>query len=206
VQYLDIFRAEGGETYRSVATGLPARRVEASYDNSYRDCPDGDCVRGRIQAATVAGPFTIAERLEASALVFNTFKAWTDDAELEMTVAWSGKLFSVIAGDAYASVALTVNVVEIDSAGKPVKTVAGLPYTVMEHEIGAGLQGVDTIDLKDTRSISVPMRLEVGKTYRVELELTCNARASLSVSSTGCSFSGANSYAEWTAMRVAFYP
>jgi hypothetical protein len=154
----------------------------------------------------VAGPFTIAERLEASALVYNTFNAQTADAELEMDVAWVGKLFSVLAADASVSVAVAVNVAEIDSAGNVVKSVAGMPYTVMEHEIGAGLQGVDTIDLQESRSITVPMRLVAGRTYRVELELTCTTRASFSASSTGCSFSGDGSYAEWTAMRIAFFP
>jgi hypothetical protein len=206
IEYLDIFRAEGGETYKNANTTVPLRRVEAVYDNSYIDCPSGDCVRGRVQAAALAGPFTIAERLEASALVYNTFRAWTTDAELQMDVSWSGSLVAVTGADAHTSVALTVTVMELDEKGKVVRTVAGLPYTIMEEEIGAGIQGFDSVTLKDSRSLSIPMRLVVGKTYRVELELTCDARAAFSASVTGCSFWGEDSYAEWTAMRVAFYP
>jgi hypothetical protein len=205
--YHDIFRAEGGDYYRSTSSSLPLRRVEATWNNCYKECTGtSDRVRGRLTANAMAGPFTIAERLEASAMVYNTFTAQGSDAELEMDIRWKGNMIALAGADSHASVTLTVNVFELDSNGRVVRAVPGLPYTVMEEEIGSGLQGYDSIAIEDSRSITIPMRLQEDKTYRIELELTCSARAALSGSVTGCDFSGGSEFAEWTAMRVAFYP
>lgn len=205
ITYLDIFRAEGGSAHTNARTALPFRRIEASYNNSYRDCPDGDCVRGRVQVVAGIGPAGTGERLESSALVYNTFKAQSDDAELQANVKWNGTLAAVVSADAHAGVELTFTVYEVDG-NRVVRTVPGMPYTVMEKEIGAALEGVDSLTLKDSRRVAIPMSLEKGKTYRLEMEITCRARAFFAGSATLCGFGNNGQGAEWTEMRIRFNP
>jgi hypothetical protein len=209
-KYLDMFRAEGGGVFKNVTTGLPFRRVEASWDNSYRACPprgpNPDCIRGRIRASTIIGPGATAERLEARAFIYNTFRADRADAQIEADVAWDGRLASVVAADSMTSIEFELVVRDADG-----REVPGTPFTIVTEQIGPGaIQGVDTLTVQGNRKITVPVKLRPGGSYRIEFQLTCRARASVNLTTTQCYFGGeprneTNAFfAEWTALRVAF--
>lgn len=205
-KYQSIFRAEGGSSDRNKKSATPIRRLEAEWDNSYRDCPGTrDCIRGRASAFTGAGPGATGEQLEASSLVYNTFTARRANAHLLMDLEWRGSLFSAVGANANAGVEAFIIVRELGSDGKPVKTVPGMPYRIFSEELGLeAIQGIDTLEIDDSRSVSVPLQLNPGATYRVELEITCNTRVAFSVSATACDFWGGDEGVEWTSQVVEY--
>lgn len=202
-----IFRAEGGSVDTNDSTAIPIRRLEASWDNSYRDCPDGDCIRGRASAAAIVGPGGIDEHLVASAQVYTTFVARRPIADLLMDVRWKGNLLAVVGASATTAVDIEILVRELDASNQPVKTVSGTPFSVLSEEVGNdALSGYQDLDLEGSRSVTIPMsNLNVGATYRVDLILTCDTRAAFSGTSTSCNFwAGGDWGAEWTRQIVEF--
>jgi hypothetical protein len=203
-KFHDIFRAEGGTISKSANTGLPFRRVEAAWDNSYIGCPGAGCVRGKASVWTGVGPFAIGESLEASAQVYNTFVAQRRDANLLMDVNWNGQLAAVVGANANSGVEIEILVRELNG-NTIVKTLPGMPYSVLSEELGLeAISGVDILDLEDSRSVNIPLKLEPGKTYRIDLKVTCNTRAAASASSTTCTFWGADKGVEWTKQVIEY--
>jgi hypothetical protein len=202
-----IFRAEGGSVNTNARTALPFRRLEASWDNSYRDCPNVDCIRGRASAAALVGPFGTAESPVASAQVYNTFVARRASAELIMDVRWKGNLVALVGANATTKVDIEIFVRELDASSQPVKTVPGTPFLVLSESVGnEAIAGYQNLDLDGSRQVTIPMQnLNVNATYRVDLKVTCDTRVAFSASATGCNFWADGDWgAEWTRQIVEF--
>ncbi len=201
-KFLDFYRAEGGSTYKSTKTLLPFRRADASWDNSYKDCPGPGCIRGKVSVWTGLGPLSVAESPSSSATVYNTFTAQRSSANLLMTVKWSTALLSLASANSDSQTKVEVIVSQIDpKTKKVVKAVPGMPYSVMSESLGLqAIQGLDKLSDSDTRKINVPLHgLTVGANYRIELKASCATRAAFSISATTCATT-----AEWTTMAVEF--
>jgi len=204
-KYHDIFRAEGGTTSTNKTTALPARSLDAAWDNSYRACPGTDCVRGRANASTVIGPGGAGEQLEATASVFNTFTAYRAEANLLMDLKWAGTLASIVGANSNAAVEVEILVSELDGRGMPVKSVPGMPYNVVSRSLGLdAVSGADILRVEGGRQVNIPLTLSPGKTYRVELLITCSVRALISASSTSCLFLGEGRGVEWTRQLIEY--
>ncbi len=203
-KFFDMFRASGGDTHKSANTGLPFRRVEAAWDNSYIGCPGAGCVRGKASVWTGIGPAALGESLEATALVHNSFVAERRDANLLMDVRWSGTLSAVVGANANAGVEIEILVREMNG-DTAVKTLPNMPYSVYSKDLGIeAIAGVDILEIDETRSVNIPMKLEPKKKYRIDLIITCTARAAISGSTTGCNFWGEGGGAEWTKLQVEY--
>ncbi len=204
-KYHDIFRAEGGTASQNKTTALPARNLGATWDNSYRACPGTDCVRGRANVWTTIGPGGAGESLEATASVFNTFSASRANANLLMDLKWAGTLASIVGANSNTGVEIEILVSELDVRGMPVKAVPGMPFSVISRELGLdAVSGADRVTVEGTRQVNIPLTLSPGKTYRVELSITCTARALISASTTSCLFSGEGQGVEWTRQTIEF--
>lgn len=205
-KFHDIFRAEGGSVSKNTTTSLPFRRVDAGWDNSYRDCPGADCIRGRASAIAAVGPGGTGEHPIASAQVFNTFVANRADAILHMDLVWKGTLASVVGANANASVDIEITVQELSKTTmQPINTLPDMPFSVMSESLGLeAIQGVDVLELEDSRQVAIPMRLNPGGLYRIELKITCDTRVAFSLSATTCGFFGDNYGVEWTRQVIEF--
>lgn len=205
-KFHDLFRAEGGEVSTNGNTALPFRRLEATWDNSYQNCPGAGCVRGRASVMAGVGPLGTGEHPIASALVYNTFSAQRADATLRMDIRWKGGLVAIASANANSSVDINVIVREIDrTTGAPLVTLPNMPFSVMSESLGLeAIQGVDELTLEDSRQVSIPMKLDPGSFYRIDLEITCDTRVSFSLSATSCTFFGGDSGVEWTRQYVEY--
>ncbi|MGE3073458.1 MAG: hypothetical protein AB7N24_05140 [Dehalococcoidia bacterium] len=207
-KFHDIFRAEGGTVSRNAKTTLPFRRLEASWNNEYKGCPGPTCIRGRAMALAGVGPLGTGESPVASASVYNTFVAQRSNANLLMDLRWKGSLAAVVGANVATGVEIQVVVNEIDkSTGKVIKAVPNMPYTVLSKELSlAAIQGVDTLKIEDSRSINVPLKLDPGQLYRIDLKITCSTRAAFSASATICSFYSDSGFAgvEWTKQVIEY--
>ncbi|MGE0599324.1 MAG: hypothetical protein AB7J35_07225 [Dehalococcoidia bacterium] len=207
-KFHDIFRAEGGDTSKNGKTALPFRRLEASWNNEYKGCPGPTCIRGRAMALAGVGPLGTGESPVASASVYNTFVAQRSNANLLMDLRWKGSLAAIVGANVSTGVEIQVMVNQIDkTTGKVIKAVPNMPYTVLSKELSlAAIQGVDTLKIEDSRSINVPLKLDPGQLYRIDLKITCSTRAAFSASATICSFYSDSGFAgvEWTKQVIEY--
>ena len=203
-KFYDIFRAEGGGGDQNETTSLPLRRLDWSWDNSYRQCPpqepNPDCIRGAVSATTATGPLAIGQRLESSAFVYNTFTAQTTTADIEMAVNWSVDLFTLVALDVYSGATVRLTVFELNSAGEKLRTLPGFPVDVFARELSqAEIRAVSSVEEKDGRVVTQSMQLQKGTTYRIELEAACRTRNIISGSASTCHVD-----AEWTSLAIVY--
>lgn len=205
-KFHDIFRAEGGATTMNTTTAIPFRKIDASWDNSYKNCPGAGCIRGRASVSTGIGPLGTGESLVASASVYNTFVAQRADANLLMDLRWKGNLAAVVGANVNAAVDIEIIVSEIDpTTKKVVKAVPNMPYSVVSKELGLeAIQGVDVLAVEGSRSVNVPLTLDPGRLYKIDLKITCSTRAAFSASATSCGFLGSDYGVEWTRQVIEF--
>ncbi len=207
-KFHDIFRAEGGTFSTNAKTSLPFRRLEAAWNNEYKGCPGPTCIRGRAMALAGVGPLGTGESPVASASVYNTFVAQRSNANLLMDLRWKGSLAAVVGANVNTGVEIQVIVNQIDkTTGKVVKAVPNMPYSVLSKELGLeAIQGVDTLTIEDSRSVNIPLKLDPGQLYRIDLKITCSTRAAFSASATICSFYSDDGFAgvEWTKQVVEY--
>ena len=207
-KFHDIFRAEGGTVSKNAKTSLPFRRLEASWNNEYKGCPGPTCIRGRAMALAGVGPLGTGESPVASASVYNTFVAQRSNANLLMDLRWKGSLAAIVGANVSTGVDIEILVNEIDpDTKKVVKAVPNMPYTVLSKELSlAAIQGVDTLKIEDSRSVNIPMKLDPGHLYQIDLKITCSTRAAFSASATICSFYSDDGFAgvEWTKQVVEY--
>ena len=207
-KFHDIFRAEGGQVSKNSSSALPFRRLEATWNNSYVGCPGAGCIRGRASVMAAVGPLGTGESPVASASVYNTFVAQRVNANLLMDVRWNGSLAAIVGANVNTGVEIEIIVNEIHpSTKKVVKAVPNMPYSVLSKELGLeAIQGVDTLKVEGSRSVNVPLKLDVGHLYRIDLKITCSTRAAFSLSATTCSFFSDSGFAgvEWTKQVVEY--
>ena len=206
-KFHDIFRAEGGAVSKNANTQLPFRRLEAAWSNEYKGCPGATCIRGRAMALAGVGPLGTGESPVASASVYNTFVANRSNANLLMDLRWKGSLAAIVGANVNTGVDIEIIVNQIDQSGKIVKAVPNMPYSVFSKELGLeAIQGVDTLAIEDSRSVNIPLKLETGALYRIDVKITCATRAAFSASATICSFYADTGFAgvEWTKQVIEF--
>jgi hypothetical protein len=140
--------------------------------------------------------------------VYNTFPAYRADANLLMDIRWNGSLAAVVGANVNTGVDIEIIVNEIDrGTGRVVKALPGMPFSVLSKELGLeAIQGVDTLKVEGSRSINVPLKLEPGHHYRVDLKVTCSSRAAFSLSATTCTFFSDTAFAgvEWTKQVIEY--
>jgi hypothetical protein len=205
-KFHDIYRAEGGATTMNKTTALPFRQLDASWDNSYRNCPSAGCIRGKASVSTGIGPLGTGESLVASASVYNTFSAQRADANLLMDLRWKGNLAAVVGANVNSAVDIEIIVSEIDpQTMKVVKGVPNMPYSVVSTGLGLeAIQGVDVLAVEGSRSVNIPLTLDPGRLYKIDLKITCSTRAAVSASGTTCSFQGDGYGVEWTRQVIEY--
>ena len=152
------------------------------------------------------GPFGTGEHPIASALVYNTFVAQRAEATLRMDLRWKGVLGSAVGANTDAGVDIEIIVRELDPVTKqPVNTLPNMPFSVMSESIGlATVQGFDSLVLEDTRQVSIPMRLNPGGLYRIDLKITCDTRVAFSAAATTCAFWDDDGGVEWTRQVIEY--
>ncbi|MEA3276626.1 MAG: hypothetical protein U9Q81_15300 [Pseudomonadota bacterium] len=127
------------------------------------------------------GPLTFFENITGEAAIYVDFPAHRADADLIIDVGWKGTLLALASADAHSEVALLARVLK--SNGTEIQS-----HTFLDEEIGSALEGADTRSFEDRSKILLPLTLDPGAAYRVELELTCHVRAAFSISATTCGF------------------
>jgi hypothetical protein len=207
-KFHDIFRAEGGAVSKNADTAIPVRRLEAEWNNSYKNCPSASCIRGRASVMAGVGPFGSGESPVASASVYNTFVAERANANLLMKLRWKGSLAAVVGANANTGVEITINVSEINpDTKKIIKAVPNMPYEVLSEELGLeAIQGISTLKIEDSRSVNIPLKLEPDHLYRIDLSIKCSTRVLFSLSATTCSFFDEDAFAgvEWTSQVIEY--
>lgn len=207
-KYWEPFRATGGDASTNAKTQLPNRRLEANWLVKTEGCPGAGCIRGRASVMTAIGPLGTGESPVASALVSNHFVARRAAANLLMDLRWKGTLNAIAGANVNSSVDIEVIVSEVNPDTRAVvKALPGMPYSVVSEELGLeAITGLDSLDVEDSRSINVPLKLTPDRLYRIELKITCSTRSFFTLSATTCSFWDDKEFAgvEWTKLQIEY--
>jgi hypothetical protein len=141
---------------------------------------------GRLRVWSGVGPFGAFQDPAAEVWITSDFTAPFSDATLRTTVSWHGSLNTLASFGSGTAVEIDLGIYELDgdALGARIAGTAELDEEILAEAIQSG----SIINYADSVSRSYDRDLTPGLVYRVELRLTCSARATFALSATTCEF------------------
>jgi len=173
--------ATGGTTKQTSESTPPTKTVEARY-----------ILNGNRAGAKVAlGGLTPNGSEKAQAQTYATFRAMRSTAKVSMDLRWQGTLTAGGLGNSKSDVRIDVIVSEINPVTREVvRILPSMPYSVYsKSKTGSGTPNIinaQPLDISGGKHVDLNVRLEPGKTYRVDTRVICSAERSGVGSTASC--------------------
>jgi hypothetical protein len=163
---------------------------------------------GRLRVWSGVGPFGAFQDPAAEVWITSDFTAPFSDATLRTTVSWHGSLNTLASFGSGTAVEIDLGIYELDgdALGARIAGTAELDEEILAEAIQPG----SFINYADSVSRSYDRDLTPGLVYRVELRLTCSARATFALSATTCEFGSSDqtdtgpNFASWSDVVLTY--